>query len=840
MKHFRLILFVVFAVSAISCKPFFHAIKIKASPEFNMAAGSGTFNPDDFFSPKMVIDQINQTGMFSKATFLDYTKDDTMNMLIRYPITDLELNMADNFTVLNEAKKIMSSSLEKRTYKLQKPEKISKEIDLEFIQDHLYGGLQRRKELNVPKPVSGENTLPPIELLINMPFNKATFDTDTRLIFSTSTNNSQINLEITELELITTGGETLSSAGTSTPNILDLSGKTINKPEKFIIKSKVSGPASASVELVIETKFQGRIREAWGITFNIADHKIDDIILPLSLSSGDAQFEEAEISDGEIIINKLLPDEWTGFEVDYSKLNISQEQKNGVGLNLALSGNTTSLNGKTMNKNNIKISGDMGFTIQNAHYLYAEKGTAEFDIAIKKLGYVKLGMPENVKFSYKTEQPIPEDLKKWVKRIHFADLSIQLNLENKLPPDNDVDITILSNTFGINETKRFASNLSQNELIKKQNFDFEPGAAENMDFSVKVKFQHSSDEDNIITIKNIEIGKEYSFGGEFNITPNWEYADINPDGMEHFTGSIPEKADSYLEFGQLSELINKGLTFEELKARLYLNSDFLEGKGNKLKGKMYFSYTDKKNNLQKKEFLIGAENSFEEFGFVKPLPDEFYADTTNELIKYGKVIPESSKEIDFSKILRPEQTDIKFFYDISLSSLRINKSDIDTIEKTKLRTDILLEIPFKVKAEKDIVLKKINGTQDLLNRSNTGGEQISEQAVQSIKEIELKIKYKNPIGIGVKVKLTNNTESGTPEFLKEIKLQTSEEEEEEEVLLLTEQDIEYIKGHNPFIMNIEIIFPAGTHSFKRGKGIEIKPFLRAKCSVDQTIKAKNR
>lgn len=55
MKRFRLVLFAVLAFSAIACKPvLFREVKIKASPEFNISAGSGTFKPDDFFSPKTI------------------------------------------------------------------------------------------------------------------------------------------------------------------------------------------------------------------------------------------------------------------------------------------------------------------------------------------------------------------------------------------------------------------------------------------------------------------------------------------------------------------------------------------------------------------------------------------------------------------------------------------------------------------------------------------------------------------------------------------------------------------------------------------------------------------
>lgn len=839
MKHFRLILFIVFALSSISCKlRFFRPIRVKASPEFNIAAGTGIFKTDDFFSPKIILEQVNQTGIFSKSTILDYTKDDTMNMLIRYPITDLELDMADNFTILREAEKIMSDSLEKRSYALQKPEKISKEIDLEFIQDKLYGGLQKHNEIDVPKPISGAYTLPALELPIDVPFSKALFDTNTKLILSTSTDNSQISFEITDLKLITAGGETLSSAGTAAPNILELSGKTINKPEKIIITCKASGPEAASVKLIMESKFQGRIKEAWGLNFNLPNYEIDDIILPLSLPSGDSQFEEAKISDGDIIIKKFLPHEWTGFEIDYSKLTASQEKQNGVGLDLTLTGETVSLNNQTINKNNIKISGHIGLTIQNAHYSYAEKGTAEFDIAIKKFGYVKLKMPEHIKFSYTKEQPIPEDLKKWVKLIHFTDLSIQLNLENNLPADNDVEINVSSKSFDINETKLFKSNLAENAVIKKTNFDFEPKKIGNMDFSVKVKFQNYSGADNIITIKNIEIGKEYSFGGNFTIKPNWEYAVINPGDMGRFTGSFPAEENRYLELGSLSELIKNGLTFEGLKARLYLNSDFLGGKGNKLTGKMYFSYIDENTGLEGKSFLAGTENSEDEFRFVKALPEEFYADTAKTYIEYTGSIPDSSKEMDISQILKPKQKNIKFFYDISLSELRIYETDIKNFmteeKKAKLSADILLEIPFIIKADKDIVLKTINGKQDILNRSGSETDKISEKTVQFIKELELKIKYKNRIGIGVKAQLINKTNSGNPQFIKDINLQNTEDEKVVS-LLLDKNDITYIKNQYPFIMDIQIILPAGRHSFKRGKEIEIKPFLRMALAIDETI-----
>ncbi|WP_038175342.1 hypothetical protein, partial [Treponema pedis] len=163
------------------------------------------------------------------------------------------------------------------------------------------------------------------------------------------------------------------------------------------------------------------------------------------------------------------------------------------GLDITLnSEGKASLKDKVISKNNVKVSGKIGIKGKNATYKSGQKTNSNFEIKIEKFKYVEVKMPDNFSPKVTKKTPVSDDLKKWVEKVHFEELSTSITVKNNLPEGNDIKITVSSEAFGINkencENKKndatfVAKSEEHTETIKRKNFDFIPKDKADIDFT---------------------------------------------------------------------------------------------------------------------------------------------------------------------------------------------------------------------------------------------------------------------------------------------------------------------------------------------------------------------
>ena len=830
MKKINLMLFVIFSVLIVSCKlSLVSKIRVKAKPEVTVHAGENEIKLDEYVSAKRFIGQINDPT-YKVFNFIN-DKDDISAVLIHYPITGLALDMTKNFKVLDEIQTGASESLKEQSFMFNNPEKQRKEIDLDIIQKKLADTFTKSQTILASKPDASDVSFPEQTVPLTVPFNKAVFGENTVLRISAETNAAGIEVKITEVKVpLYLSGEATYTGNGNTASV-DLSNKAVGNTTNIKIKFTITGSANPSFNITLKAKLDGIIKEAEGITLTSVSFPVNTIEIPIPSDN----FEEAKIDIGTITATKPIPQGWSGFSCDYTGVTVSQPG----GLNLHLAGDDTDLNDKTINKNNITISGTFSITANNATYKYAKTGNMEFGVAIQKFNYVKIKMPDS--FNPKVEKtiPTPADLKKWVSKVHFEKLTVSINLKNGLPTGNNIEIEAVSTAFGLNGTKTFPSGgesaVSQTETIEHCNFDFIPNTQPNTDLKITVTPPGYSEGTKIMQVRNVEAGKKISFGGEITIENKWEYAVVKPNSGGGFTGLYPAAANEYVNLGQFIELQEKGLKLNTVTANFYVHSDFLKTKSAQPKGKLYLNY--KKGSSPEKEYILGSDTADENINFAPPLPSFFYIGKNGD--EYKGTIPEPSAKKNIAPILNEDGSELKFHYAIKLDEITIYKTEVDSFstegKTAKITGDILLYVPASFTVNNDIKLYTMQGKGDLFRRTGTNNNDYTQKLFKSLKEITLKLGYENNIGPRIKAELINKNADGEVKFKRIVDLQQDKSSID---IQINSDEFAYIKNTVPFTVDINIVVPKGSASIKRNARVKIMPFVNAKIELDETINLK--
>ncbi|WP_024467174.1 hypothetical protein [Treponema pedis] len=709
MKKYRYIIFAVFAMNLVSCKPsifssLFSKIKIKAGPEFNVNAGTLDVRLSSYLSAKKIIEDISKDEKFAKSKIFEYPgyRGEGSAFLIRYPITGLDLDMSKNFNAVKEAEKEISVALEEKSFTFKNPPKYSQPINL------------------------GAVPLGPIP----------------------------------------------------------------------------------SVKI-----------------------PIPNIEVPLNVSN----FEKAKISDGELTFKIDVPSGGQSLTFDYSKITITQDKINGEGLEITLnSEGKADLKDKIINKNKVKVAGEIEIKSDNSTPV--QNATSNFEIKIKKFEYVEVKMPDNFSPKVTKKTPVSDDLKKWVEKVHFKELSTSITVKNNLPEGNDIKIAVSSEAFGINKENcennkndaTFVANSEEHtETIKRENFDFIPKDKTNIDFTVDMTVGEYSESLKILKIKNVEAGKTVSFGGNIKVTPDWESVVINPNENGIFKGSYPKAQSDNINLGGFEEFQKKGIRLNNVKGYVYISSDILSNKNTDLNGKVVLDYLNKETNNQEQTYLLGSKEAEEKVKFVPPLPDFFY--NANNGSVYSGSLPEASKEADLSEPFGKDSTNFKFNYELKLSKITIYKTDIkDNDGKTsKISGDLLLVIPLSFNTAEDIVLGKVDGSGDFFKRPDSGNGLI-DKATKAVKEVVLKLDYYNGSGISLDAVLTGKN----GKFKKNVQLKPGKGLVSVEI---TEEDIADINKTYPFVVDMEVVAPKGSHAVSLEKPVTVSPSVSVKLDINETV-----
>lgn len=845
MKNKKIIFFgalILFMLTSCS-QNLFKKIRIKASPELRLNLGTRDILSKDFMSAEIINEEIKKMGGgLENLKVYEYSPKESpenIHYLIHYPVFDMDLNMSENFDAIKKLNEELSLGLQETTFtvpKIQNTQSSTLPLD---INDTILKSFNKKSDIPLPSSLPayemGRDTdveIPdPFEINFEDSFSSLTFDTQASLKFSISAEGASSNFKIliTKIELKTTEGGQLSSfTGAAEIADLDLSGKTLPSKFKMYLSVRMQGGTPGHPFIPkLKQQITGRIKKVVGIKLDPIEHIINTEKLNLGVSN----FDSAKISEGKIKYSISLPAGWTGFTIS-PHINISQGS-GGLDLDIAASGTeqTKSLIGNTINNKDIDISGKIIISANGATYEYTDNMNAEvkFDVNVNKFEWVKLKMAEGFKLEYDYNQDITE-IKKWVKQIDFNGLSSKIKLENILPSGNDIEIKLSSNVFGINSGfKNFPSNsTTENEMFNRGPFSLDLSTITNFDFKAEVKLPNYEPSTKLLTLNNISAGSTYKFGGSLNLNADWEKAIIKPGNAGTLQGTYPNEGGS-IKFALLEDFpLLKNLHFSKpFKGYFYLNSSIIRGLNTSVDAEMAISLLHGKNNTDN-EMLLAKSNNL---NFVDKLPN--FA----ESIPQNYQIPPASINMDDSlkvnDLIEKETNQLKFKYEFKLSEITIEKANIEGQENTKLRADILFDIPMSIKAVNDLDYK-ISIPDILFNQGaqiNTWDANVQE-ILDMAQNMKLVIDYDNQIGMEVKAELLNPDwiEGGVPKFKKDINLGKGKGKIN---INLTAEEFKHIRKNLPFKVDIKLSLPKGEYDLKKNGKLHFEAYTLLKMEVNK-------
>ena len=839
IKNKKIILFgALILLILTSCKQgFFKKVRIKASPELRLNLGTREIKLSDFISEKKINEEIKKMGDgLNKLKVYEYSPKEhpqDLHYLMHFPVFDIDLNMNENFEAIKKINDGLSSGLKETEFKVPKINQ-SKSLTIPLdINDTILKSFNKSGNIPLSFPsveYEMETDIPyPIEISFEDSFSSLTFGTPASLKFSIAAEGASPSFKIliTKIELKDMDENRISGyTGAAETAEVDLSNKTIpNKCKMYLSLKMQGGEPGHSFTPKLKKEITGKIKRVEGIKFDTIEHTISTT----SIELGANNFDSAEISEGKIKYSISLPPGLTGFTIS-PFIKISQGD-GGLNFNMAASAaeQTESLVGKTINNQNINISGKINISANGAVYEYTDNMDAEvkFDVNINKFAWVKLKMAEDFKPEYDYDQDITE-IKKLVKKIKFNELSSKIKLENSLPPGNDIKIKLSSNSFGVDSGfQTFPAGITEKEMFKRENFSLDLSGINKFDFKAEIQFPNYDQVANILTLNNIEGGAVYKFGGTLELKADWKEAIIKPGDAGALEDSYPNGAEP-IKFKLLNDYPGlKNLRFKPIKGYFYLNSDIIKGSNPGLNAEMNLSMLYGKDNTGIEEPLASSNN----INFVDKLPD--FTGTSPENYQ----IPHASINIDDLKInnlIENEANQLKFKYKFKLNEVKVEKAQIEGQKNTKLRADILFDIPMLIKVENNIEYK--TEIPDILFRqeaqTNTN-QNNSKEILDMVQKIELVIDYNNQIGAGLKVELVNKDWTdggGISKFKKEINLEKGSGNIH---IALTAEELKYIQENQPFKLDIKFTLPKGDYSLEKDGKLHFQAYTLLKMDVNK-------
>lgn len=456
--------------------------------------------------------------------------------------------------------------------------------------------------------------------------------------------------------------------------------------------------------------------------------------------------------------------------------------------------------------------------------------TADLD---KGFESATVAVPEGTKFEHTVSFDFPEEAKKMVKNVVFADkgLGFDLTLNSTLPKGNNIDMSI--NAFGEDLTKitPAESNVwsfrTANEYVLKPENPFSA--------TIKVTPPGYDSASNTMTIKNVLPGASYSLSGEAKIIADWKSITLKNTATAPFTGSFPAAGAEPIDLSKFTELLPKKIAFKDIGAALFISSP-LKRDGSQTE----LSFTG--------EVLISGEkgnsNSITLVSNDKPL--KLVSPVT---LPTGKIwsgdLPTPSVDMGkgITDFLNSRPTSLNLNYSLSLGSgTTISKDSLPEDGKTSVKAEIVITLPIKLavtqNAEFDVfALANIPTDKDLFGRTEAPAtnEQIND-LLKMLTSLNIGIDYNNNLGValGAKVHLLTDKD-GKPTLTKDFMLEKGKNTYN---LELTGEQIKQVMEAYPFCPRVYVELPSGDVVLEREGGIDLSLGVTAVTDINYTYDLK--
>lgn len=459
--------------------------------------------------------------------------------------------------------------------------------------------------------------------------------------------------------------------------------------------------------------------------------------------------------------------------------------------------------------------------------------TADLD---KGFESATVAVPEGTKFEHTVSFDFPEEAKKMVKNVVFADkgLGFDLTLNSTLPKGNNIDMSI--NAFGEDLTKitPAESNVWSFRTTAKE-YVLKP---ENpLSATIKVTPPGYNKGENTMTIENVLPGASYSLSGEAKIIADWKSITLKDTDAVPFEGSFPAAGAEPIDLSKFTELLPKEIAFKDIGAALFISSPIKKGNsetagtGLSFKGNVSISGGDGNSTT-----LVSDKKSL---NLVNPV----------ELPAEGKVwsgdLPTPSVDMGkgITDFLNSRPTSLNLNYSLSLGSgTKISKDSLPEDGKTSVKAEIVITLPIKLavtkNAEFDVfALANIPTDKDLFGRTEAPAtnEQIND-LLKMLTSLNIGIDYNNNLGValGAKVHLLTDKD-GNPTVTKDFMLEKGKNTYN---LKLTGEQIKQVMEAYPFCPRVYVELPSGDVVLEREGGIDLSLGVTAVTDINYTYDLK--
>lgn len=441
-------------------------------------------------------------------------------------------------------------------------------------------------------------------------------------------------------------------------------------------------------------------------------------------------------------------------------------------------------------------------------------------------------VPEGTNFNQSVSFDFPEEAKKMVENVVFADkgLGFDLTLNSTLPEGNDVGISINAFDENLNKTASAESNVWSFRTTKE--YVLEP--KKSLSATIKVTPPGYNEGENTMTIKNVLPGAPYSLSGEAKIIADWESITLKDTATDPFEGSFPAAGAEPIDLSKFTELLPKEIAFKDIGAALFISSPLKkDGSQTDLSftGEVSISGGDGNSTT-----LVSKDKPLE---LVSPiaLPAE------------GKVwsgdlpTPSADMEKGITDFLNSRPTSLNLNYSLSLGKgTTIERADIPEDGKTSAKAEIVITLPIKLSvtqnAEFDVfALANIPTDKDLFGRTEAPAtnEQIND-LLKMLTSLNIGIDYNNNLGValGAKVHLLTDKD-GKPTLTKDFILEKGKNTYN---LELTGDQINQVMEAYPFCPRVYVELPSGDVVLEREGGIDLSLGVTAVTDINYTYDLK--
>lgn len=452
--------------------------------------------------------------------------------------------------------------------------------------------------------------------------------------------------------------------------------------------------------------------------------------------------------------------------------------------------------------------------------------TADLD---KGFESATVAVPEGTKFEHTVSFDFPEEVKKMVEKVVFAEngLGFDLTLNSTLPEGNDVGISI--NAFGedLQETKK------DNVLSFRKTGDYELEPKDPLSATIKVTPPGYNEGENTMTIKDVVPGASYSLSGEAKIIADWKSITLKDTATAPFTGSFPAAGAEPIDLSKFTELLPKEIAFKDIGAALFIS---LPSK--KDGSQIGLSFTGEVS------ISGGDGNSTTLVSNDKPL--KLVSPVT---LPTGKIwsgdLPTPSADMGkgITDFLNSRPTSLNLNYSLSLGSgTIISKDSLPEDGKTSVKAEIVITLPIKLavtqNAEFDVfALANIPADKDLFGRTEAPAtnEQIND-LLKMLTSLNIGIDYNNNLGValGAKVHLLTDKD-GNPTVTKDFMLEKGKNTYN---LELTGEQIKQVMEAYPFCPRVYVELPSGDVVLEREGGIDLSLGVTAVTDINYTYDLK--